>query len=212
MLYEAGFQMLSQVAEFHDFLLFLLKTVGEVTKLGSAVRPTTLEGDGGHPNPIQRIHDRLSIVQSQLEQLVGQSATLIEGGAETLQLARLLSDVVQPGDLKQWKKLKSQTETLLEAATADTPEQGAFLNALAAVDGLAQKGNIDQSLDALAIVIEQLQAWSDASLSRKMRSAPAMRSLLLMRRLLSGRGRRHPYLGTEGPGTKPVTPANEPRT
>lgn len=189
MLYDSGFQTLSRVAEFHDFLMSLLKTIGEVTRVGSAARPTSLEGTGGKPSPIQRLHERLSQVQTQLENWVGSTATLIESGAETLQMAGLLSDIAQPGDLRQWKVLRSQAENLLKRAIHGAAEQEAFVGALGAVDGFVQKEDVAQSLDALGIIIEQLHSWSNDSLGRRMRSAPAMRSLLRMQRILSTWGR-----------------------
>lgn len=189
MLYNSGLDTIGQIARVYDQMQFILRTIGNAAQIGTTVQAgTAQEMLSDTITPAQKLHQGLNNMQMKIARVLAMTGSIIEGGAETLQVARLMADAVKPGfSSQQWKELHKTTEASLKWATEGTPIQKELISALSVVDELAQKDDVPGCLASLDTMMEQIQGWAGESLSLRVRAAPATRNLLLMRRLITGK-------------------------
>lgn len=188
MLYDTSFRMLGDVAGVFDFMGFMLKSIEEATRAGTTANlVTALDVPDSELTPAQRLHKRLAEAQKQVATMLAPTGTFIESTAETLQVAQLIGDMLRPRySAAQWKSLLSTTDGVLGQTFKGYMDPKGLSTALGAIDEQVRQNDVQGAMGGIDALIGQMQTWTGGTLSRRMRAAPALRHLLMMKRLLQG--------------------------
>lgn len=188
MLYDMSFRMLGDVAGVFDFMGVMLKSIEEATRAGTTANlVTALDVPDSELTPAQKLHKGLADAQRHMAAVLAPTGTFIESTAETLQMAQLIGDMLRPRySASQWKSLLSTTDDVLGETFRGYMDQKVLSAALVAIDGQVRQNDIQGAMGGIDALIGQMQAWTGGTLSRRMRAAPALRHVLMMKRLLQG--------------------------